>query len=146
MTLHARLSLPHRGALRGPLTVGGILTKQTNVGNFAVCSGGSRHVEGSRYVDGSGISRYIGFLVLGFWFLGFLVSGFLVSWFLGFHFLFLGFLVAKILQCLQKPGTILPNFHFMSLIDIDLISKIFKTLKRISIIFWRLSFREMSTN
>ena len=52
---------------------------------------------------------------LGLWFLGFLVFGFLVF----------GFLVSKF-QSFNDP--ILPSFHFMCLIDMDLISKMFKNL------------------
>ena len=67
------------------------------------------------------------------WFLGFSLFDCLVSWFL----LFLGFLVSKIINVSWFLGfknskfqrfhdPILPSFHVMFLIDIDLISTIFK--------------------
>ena len=65
------------------------------------------------------VSWFLGFWCLVFWFLGFLVSR------------FLGFLVSKIISFLVSKfqrfnETILPNFRFMFLIDVDLIPKIYK--------------------
>ena len=69
---------------------------------------------------------------LGFLFFGFLVVGFLISRIIGFLVSeFLGFLVSKIqnpLMCLKDILSIIPKSHFMFLIDIDPISKIFKNI------------------
>ena len=78
------------------------------------------------------VSKFLGSKV--YWLLDFKVSGFLgfrVSWFRGFKaswfqsFLVLGFNISKF-ERLNDPR--LPSFHFMFLIDIDPISKIFKKL------------------
>ena len=83
----------------------------------------------------------LGFLAVSFLVVCFSVSWFVVSWFLGVC--SLGFKASKF-QGFKNPSkfleeicSILPNFHFMCLQDIDFISKIYKILLSGSTVFSR---------
>ena len=90
------------------------------------CRGGSRYVEGCwrfHYLKSVLVSWFQVSWFLGFRFIVFLFPAFLVPWFKLFW--LLGFTIS---QFRRFNDPIFRNFNFIFLIDIDLISKIFKTL------------------